>query len=454
MESRSVTSQPVTSQQQLSSQLRRMDNLMNKSGKYNLDIISEMINKFPDKILNTRVKIDTGKFCNARCQFCYYYDSIKVRDFLTLDEVKESGYIPRLFAKGITEFEFSGGEPTLCYELDEIIKYIKEVGQRTGIEPKFSVVSNGYFLDELITRCPDITEVLISLHGNRQSHVGITKIKDSYNRIINFIEKYSQLESEHLPILIRINVVVTGDNLNDQNEDFYDLLFSYIKKGIQINLLPLNFWSDASDQTISKEQYKKIYDSINWFVSKLTKDLKDTTWKTLLKRNQKYKDFHGANLLNIRYVEVCKLNKDSIPFSVSHYEHFFDKKDWNKIFYPNDTGKPQDSFYKKNKFFFNRELNRFHLEKTLLDDAGLSHYADDVCKDCLYFKTLKCDGIKYTNQDTKTIYIETEEELNTRVLKSKGQSNGKQTRFNSTRSNSKRKESNSTKAFLQKEKRH
>lgn len=435
----------VTSQQQLSSQLRRMDNVSNKSGKYQLDLINEIIKHFPDKILNTRVKIDTGKFCNARCQFCYYYDSIKIRDFLTLDEVKESGYIPKLFSKGITEFEFSGGEPTLCYELDQIIAYIKEVGKKHNIEPKFSVVSNGYFLDELVTRCPDITEVLISLHGNNKTHVGVTKIKDSYNRIVNFIEKYSQLESDQLPILIRLNVVVTGDNLNNE---FYELLKSYIKKGIQINFLPLNFWSDASGQTITKEQYKKIYDSINWFTYTLDKELKGTTWKSLLKRNQKYKDIHGANLLNIRYAEICKLDKSSIPYSVSHYEHFFDKKDWNKIFYPNDKGKPQDSFYKKNLFFFNRELNRFHLEKTLLDDAGLSHYIDTVCKDCLYFKTLKCDGIKYINQDTKTIYKETEDELNDRVQKSKGHPNGKQTRFKSIRSNSKRKKSSSTKAIL------
>ena len=184
------------------------------------------------------------------------------------------------------------------------------------------------------------------------------------------------------------------------------------------------------------------------FVSKLSKDLKDSTWKSLQKRNQKYRYLHGANILNIRYAEVCKLNKDSFPYSVSHYEHFFDKKDWNKIFYPNDTGKPQDSFYKKNKFFFNRELNRFHLEKTLLDDAGLSHYVDAVCKDCLYFQTLKCDGLKYTNQEAKTIYNETEEELNFRIQKSKGRPNGKQTGSSSTRSNSKRKKSSSSKAIL------
>lgn len=435
----------VTSQQQLSSQLRRMDNLSNKSGKYQLDLINKIIKHFPDKILNTRVKIDTGKFCNARCQFCYYYDSIKIRDFLTLDEVKESGYIPKLFSKGITEFEFSGGEPTLCYELDEIIAYIKEVGKKYNVEPKFSVVSNGYFLDELVTRCPDITEVLISLHGDSKTHVGVTKLKDSFNRIVSFIEKYSQLESDQLPILIRINIVVTGDNLNNE---FYELLKSYIKKGIQINFLPLNFWSDASGQTITKEQYKKIYDSINWFTYTLDKELKGTTWKSLLKRNQKYKDIHGANLLNIRYAEICKLDKSSIPYSVSHYEHFLDKKDWNKIFYPNDKGKPQDSFYKKNFFFFNRELNRFHLEKTLLDDAGLSHYIDTICKDCLYFKTLKCDGIKYINQDTKTIYKETEDELNDRVQKSKGHPNGKQTRFKSIRSNSKRKKSNTSKTII------
>lgn len=412
----------VTSKQHLISQLKRIDNLTNHSGKFQLDLINEMIKNHPEKILNTRVKIDTGKFCNARCQFCYYLDSVKVRDFLTLDEVKHSGFIPKLFAKGITEFEFSGGEPTLCYEIDQIIDYIKEMGQNYNIEPKFSVVSNGYFLDELITRCPDITDVLISLHGDRHTHNQITKIKHSYDKIINFVEKYSQLESEQLPILIRINVVVTGYNFS---EEFQELLKSYIKKGIQINLLPLNFWSDASNQSISKEQYQFIYNSINQFVTNATKELKFQTWLPLLKRNQKYKAIHGANLLNIRYPEVCKLNKDSFPYAVSHYDHFFDKKDWNKIFYPNDIGKPKDSFYEKNKFNFSKVLDRKYLERTLLDETNLSHYIDSTCQECIYFKTLKCDGLKYINQEEKTIFSETEQELNERIIKSKGKQNAR-----------------------------
>lgn len=382
--------------------------------------------------LNNRVKIDTGKFCNARCQFCYYFESLTNRDFLSLDEIKEQGIIPKLFEKGIYQFEFSGGEPTLNWELSEIIAYIKEVGEPYLVTPTFSIVSNGYKLQECLDANPDITEVLISLHGNDEHHPQITQISKSYDKIMEFIDK-NLIKHRQNKLTIRINVVVTGYNLT---QDFMTTLFCLVLNGIQINLLPLNFWNSASNMTITKEQYNKIYYSINRFfiymkggknkpVAHIIDKLKiynsdkfeqfqlaevptETIVEALITSINKYRDL-GSKLITIRYAEACRLNDLARPHVMNHVKHLFDQKDWSKIFYPRDY---KDT---KNNFDFTRNQNLDSALKTLYSDRIQSNYVDTICKKCYLFNAHHCDGLKYIDQNKRTIFKETEEEYEIRM---------------------------------------
>ena len=391
------------------------------------------------KNFNTRVKIDTGKFCNARCQFCYYFSSLTNRDFLSLDEIKEQGFIPELYKKGITEFEFSGGEPTLNWELPEIIDYIKEQGKEFGIEPKFSIVSNGFKLQECIDANPDIKEVLISLHGNDVEHPKITRISKSYEKIMEFITT-NLLAHRKGQLLIRVNVVVTGTNMT---QDFMTTLFCLLLNGIQVNLLPLNFWDDASngqnqDTPFTKKQKSEIYYSINKFIRYVKGDKGNSVYKIINQLKQYNKDkfelfklnetsqddlmnalmlsvneFKKKNtkLINIRYAEVCKLSDLARVHAVNHIKHFFDRHDWNKFWYPLDN---KDISYEepgsKNNFDFTREPSIAELSKVLYQDRIQSNYVDDVCRKCNLFISHHCDGLKYIDQKEKTIFKETSEE--------------------------------------------
>ena len=165
------------------------------------EAISNRINQ--GKNFNQKVKIDTGKFCNARCYFCYYLDRVKERDFLTLEEVLDSTFIGTLLQKGIRKFEFSGGEPTLCWDLGEIINYIRYLAENAyRIDPEelhFSIVTNGFILRDkyktisnrdhgeyIITPAEYqyVEEILFSLHGHKALHQEITKINQTKNSIM------------------------------------------------------------------------------------------------------------------------------------------------------------------------------------------------------------------------------------------------------------------------------
>ena len=380
---------------------------------------------------NNRVKIDTGKFCNARCHFCYYFESLKDRDFLSLDEVKDQGFIQKLLELGVNEFEFSGGEPTLNWELQDIIDYIKVQALEYNIVPKFSIVSNGWKLKEFIDSHPDISEVLISLHGEPNHHNQITKISGSQQKIIEFI-KYKLNDHRKGKFTIRINTVVDGKNLTN---NFMNTLFALILNGIQVNFLPLNYWSDASNnlQDTNKYNPEEIYESINkffWFYIpskeknltyiirtyinnkyskpfveefQLTSLLPETLCEAYSCSNNKYKEL-GSKLVNIRYAEICRLSFVAKDHTINHLKHFFDKSDWNKLWYPNDFNSTNP--FQKNNYIF-KPLTFESFRDTLTKERHQSNYVDKICKDCRSFKSGICDGLKLINQTGSKTYYET-----------------------------------------------
>ena len=90
--------------------------------------------------------------------------------------------------------------------------------------------------------CKDLKEVLISLHGTESKHNSIVKNKMAHTYIENIL-KYLRVSK----LIVRMNFVVYKDNLD---KDTIEMLYSFIKNGNiqQLNLLPLNFWSDAQNQ--------------------------------------------------------------------------------------------------------------------------------------------------------------------------------------------------------------
>ena len=380
--------------------------------------------------LNKRVKIDTGKFCNARCKFCYYLDRVKERDFLTIEEVQDHAFIEKLLADGIREFEFSGGEPTTCWDMLQITDYIiyiaKEMFQIPREDLHFSVVTNGYNLRDKYKaekvrdhgkttiygpQFKHIEEILFSLHGSRDLHNKTTGLAKSFDKIVDFIdewlnEKDNPTENTYLLNYIskiRINVVVQEHTFTkEEGNKFALLLCEYMARGIQVNLLPHNTWDASTINEIQSQSFfERIRENINMFL-----DVLDVRFPMLEQNNKRYHTLYNANLFNIRYYSPCQITRMGLKkyrkYVVSHFDHLFDCSDWNKYYYPHEAyiehmGKTLKNIFPSDKISNENLLNKY------LDDANQSHFIDKICNKCPDFLNLKCDGQKYTNQKTREI---------------------------------------------------
>jgi MoaA/NifB/PqqE/SkfB family radical SAM enzyme len=138
--------------------------------------------------LSQRGDIRLGYRCNARCGFCYYYDSLDnpVQHEPTTTELRNR--IRQLRAAGATELEFTGGEPTIRPDLAELIRYAASLGF-----VNISMITNGLrlgkraYADAVIDA--GVNDFLFSIHGHDASlHDRHTSIPGSFDRIMAAVQ--------------------------------------------------------------------------------------------------------------------------------------------------------------------------------------------------------------------------------------------------------------------------
>ena len=100
--------------------------------------------------------------------------------------------------------------------------------------------------------------------------------------------------------------------------------------------------------------------------------------------------------INIRYHSYCHLNPRYHRYIKTHYDHIYDLKDWNKIYYPRDT-EPKDlklstPGLKFEEIYDPKPITFENSIKQASKDRLVSHYKEDNCRKCEYY--LICDGFK------------------------------------------------------------
>lgn len=377
---------------------------------------------FRTGILNSRAKIDTGKFCNANCDFCYYSDQLNSKNFLTPEKAKEIGQY--LIDNGITEFELSGGEPTISKYFVDILKVLTQLQKDNNLPHNISVVTNGYLFDSIHqNKLEDaqkyITEWLISIHGFGRDHNYVVKAHKNYypfENIACFIRKNINDKSK---TLIRVNIVVTPSTYFQHNSnEFIDMLIQLTDNNIQLNFLPLNYWGDAQKKVTTPMDVINTYKFINLFFKRYGQ--RPIVLNDIIPKTNPLK----SRLVNIRYAQMCLLDSNyAREHVVSHTDHIFDLNDWNKVFYPKDFEENENTYsYQPNEFYsLNSESKRRRKVNDLsysnqmnaaLRDQEQSHIKDEVCLRCKYF--FKCDGVKKEeyhldlkdNKNYRLIFIE------------------------------------------------
>jgi radical SAM protein with 4Fe4S-binding SPASM domain len=96
--------------------------------------------------------------CNNDCTHCY---NARSRQFPQLSKDQWFKVIDKIWALSIPHIVFTGGEPTLCEFLPDLIQYAENKGIITGINTNGRKLANDDFLDKLISAGLDHIQITL-----------------------------------------------------------------------------------------------------------------------------------------------------------------------------------------------------------------------------------------------------------------------------------------------------
>jgi len=324
--------------------------------KLNFEKLEELYGDYKSKY-SSRLKIDTGFKCNAKCNYCYYISKVN-DDFIPKEDIINQ--INKAYEFNFKSIEFSGGESTLHPNFLECVSYAKSLGLIV------SVITNGYLthkeLYNILNR--GIDEIMFSIHGFRETHNNIVKLDNAYETIFGNLRVINNYPK---PVKTRLNIIINNKSifeLDDIIEDFLNQHSFYLININQINLLPINEWQDA--KIIGEKSQKIIHQNINLITNTMDKIIE-------------------AKIdLNIRYFEYCYLPEKYHKYLYNYLDQYF-TNDWNPFFiYKNDILKENAKDFVK--------FNIDNIKKDLLQKRKTQYYKNLDCVKCKW--NLICDGFK------------------------------------------------------------
>lgn len=297
--------------------------------------------------MNERARLNTGFFCNYKCEFCYYKDRLTERD--SLEVIKRR--VDDIYNYGIRQIDLSGGESSIEPNWFKILDYCKDK------EMSISTLSNGWkFSDKDFlkkSKAHGLNEILFSLHGsNEKIHDMITGKIGSFKKIIKAINNSIELD-----LIVRINCTVYDLNHEFLKNEYIDLLKSI--SPLEINFICLNY--DTDNSNFRQIDYKIITDSIKFCIDNI-------------------KDY--VKYINVRYIPYCYMEGYE-KHVVNYYQHIYDIYDWNLAIYNHEID---------TRIQYSKE------EKLRQSYDAAKHFRingynkSDECKDCKYY--FICDGIE------------------------------------------------------------
>ena len=199
--------------------------------------------------------------CNLRCWFCCYADNLnQTKDIPFEDLMKLSATMPKFRA-----LLLSGGEPFIRPRLDEImLAFARNNGIRSIYIP-----TNGWYLDRTTAMCQSFLEqerevmltLSFSVDGLEETHDQIrTKgKKGSFAALCKTIEHLSPWREKYPNLRLRVNTVVTPDNVGEMRAtiDYFHTHYDLDEHALEIvrDLSWLDAHHDSPDKKGIAQQY-------------------------------------------------------------------------------------------------------------------------------------------------------------------------------------------------------
>jgi Fe-coproporphyrin III synthase len=211
--------------------------------------------------LNTLIFFVTSH-CNATCDTCFYWDELNRKGDLSWEEIVRLSRSTPPF----TDLWFSGGEPTLRPELEDIIDlFVRNNGvshinlPTNGLKPARIVE----IADRSLAAHPYLElHVNIALDGFRESHDALRGVPGNFDKAIESAKGLRRLKPKYGKRLrVHFNTVITGANMEEIVPLAESMKSADIVDAHYFNLIR----GDAKDprlKQLQREALRKIYPSV------------------------------------------------------------------------------------------------------------------------------------------------------------------------------------------------
>lgn len=157
--------------------------------------------------------------CNLRCKHCFMHSGQKLQSELTTDEWKR--VLKEFHDEGGECVTFSGGEPLMRIDFDEIIKYSAQLGLSV------TILSNGILWteDKIKSLAPYIKEVQISVDGVDEQSNAMVRGGGYFNKILESVISFA-----NQGVRTSVATTFTFQNLQENTKELYLQMVNQIKE--------------------------------------------------------------------------------------------------------------------------------------------------------------------------------------------------------------------------------
>lgn len=343
--------------------------------------------RFEDK-LKTDIAI-TNK-CNFSCDYCYERNSNKLN--MAIDKgsfIKQLknyvNYMLKNYSIKAIQVVWFGGEPLLEFSLiTKINQELIKLAHNYEINFNNIIVTNGYLINKVIAKelsVQKIKHIQITLDGTEKFHNKKRKLINGGNTYSKILDGISDLLSENIKVLIRINVDKTNkENISDLIDELYIRYKKYVlSKKLFINIARIFGYKES----LSISEYELIYNEL---------------WS-----KAEHYGFFEATLETAAEGTFCNAERDTIDSPVIDA---FGKvyKCWNDVFVNNANYTSLEELIQNNFKKINKNKERLKY----IENVSLLNVNDGNCLSCSYFPY--CMGLcpdlrlKISNNEEENIY--------------------------------------------------
>lgn len=232
------------------------------------------------------LRIQLNASCNFKCFFCHMEGTESNGHFLSPSEIEDVVAIAS--RNGVNRIKFTGGEPLLRKDLEEIISRV-----RKHIPGDISLTTNGFFLKDRAAglKKAGLNRINISLHSIKESEfMRITDV-DALDRVKDAIE--DAMKAGLSPI--KINFVVLKGINTDQIDQMIDFTS---RRGLILQLI--EYETDRKGE--SDENFRKYHYDLRKIEDSLRDRVFDTEYNSLHNRERYHIRVNGGSTAVIEFV--------------------------------------------------------------------------------------------------------------------------------------------------------